>query len=58
MIVKRRRRRRKPYATKGKSLVAGLIRTLEQQDLNQQVEKVADHFGMSKSEVLTQILGR
>jgi hypothetical protein len=34
------------------------MKTLERQDFDHQVQKVADHFGVSKKEVLVEILGR
>jgi hypothetical protein len=56
-MITRTKRRRRPN-TKGKNLVKNLIKTLEQQDFDHQLTQTARHFGMSKQEVLTEILGR
>lgn len=54
----KKRKLRKPYFKKGRSLVKNLIKTLERQDFDRQLSETAHHFGMSKREVLENILGR
>jgi hypothetical protein len=43
---------------KGKSLLRDLVIKLDDSELQYQIEKVADHFNMSKREVVENILGR
>jgi hypothetical protein len=37
---------------------AKLLRTLESQQFNAQLQKTADHLGMTRQEVLREVLGR
>ena len=57
MVVRRRRRKtRRPY-TKGNP-VKSLMKIMNDHNFKQQLEVTADHLGMSKTRVLTEILGR
>lgn len=54
-LKRRRRRIRRPAVAGG---IKNLIKILDSHNFKQQLAATADHLGMSKMQVLTEVLGR